>query len=101
MKKSNLAIVGAALLPVLAHAEEAAAQAGGKPAAAFWAAGLCVGFAAAVAAFSQSRAASAAFEGIGRNPAAAKPLFLPMLLALALMESLVLFAFLVANKLLS
>jgi hypothetical protein len=27
MKKSNLAIVGAALLPVLAHAEEAAKQA--------------------------------------------------------------------------
>jgi F-type H+-transporting ATPase subunit c len=100
MKKSNLAIVGAALLPVLAHAEEAAKQAASKPDAAYWAAGLCVGVAAAVAAFSQSRAASAAFEGIGRNPAAAKPMFLPMLLALALMESLVLFAFLVAGNLL-
>ena len=41
--------------------------------------------------YSQSRAASVALEGIARNPAAADKLFTPMLLALALMESLVIF----------
>jgi len=39
----------------------------------------------------QSRAASVALEGVARNPGAADKLFTPMLLALALMESLVIF----------
>lgn len=41
----------------------------------------------------QSRAAAVALEGIARNPGAADKLFTPMLLALALMESLVIFTF--------
>src|SRR5688572_23866399 len=39
----------------------------------------------------QSRAASVALEGIARNPSAAEKLFTPLLLSLALMESLVIF----------
>lgn len=40
----------------------------------------------------QSAAASVALEGIARNPAAADKIQTPMILALALMESLVIFA---------
>lgn len=39
----------------------------------------------------QSAAASVALEGMARNPAAADKLFVPMILGLALMESLVIF----------
>lgn len=52
-------------------------------------------FAMAIAAFggtaAQSAAASTALEGMARNPSAADKLFVPMILALALMESLVIF----------
>lgn len=41
----------------------------------------------------QGKAASVALEGIARNPAAADKLQTPMILALALIESLVLFGF--------
>ena len=51
--------------------------------------------AVAIAAFggtrSQSATASVALEGMARNPAAADKLFVPMILGLALMESLVIF----------
>ena len=51
--------------------------------------------AVAIAAFggtrAQSNAASVAYEGIARNPAAADKLFVPMILGLALIESLVIF----------
>lgn len=51
--------------------------------------------AVAIAAFggtrAQSAAASVALEGMARNPAAADKLFVPMILGLALMESLVIF----------
>ncbi len=54
-----------------------------------------IAFAAAVlgGTLSQGRAASVALEGIARNPAAADKLQTPMILALALIESLVLFGF--------
>lgn len=45
---------------------------------------------------SQSRAASAALEGIARNPQAAEKVGTPLILSLALMESLVIFAFVIA-----
>jgi F-type H+-transporting ATPase subunit c len=51
--------------------------------------------AVAIAAFAgtkaQSAAASVALEGMARNPSAADKLFVPMILGLALMESLVIF----------
>ena len=42
---------------------------------------------------SQSRAASVALEGIARNPSAQEKIVTPMILGLALMESLVIFTF--------
>lgn len=46
--------------------------------------------------FSQSRVASAALEGVARNPQAADKVGTPLILSLALMESLVIFAFVIA-----
>ncbi len=58
----------------------------------------CITFAAAVigGTFAQGKAASVALEGIARNPAAADKLFTPMIIALALIESLVIYAFVIA-----
>ena len=52
---------------------------------------LAVGIAALGGTLSQSRAAAASLEGIGRNPSAAEKIVTPMLLAMAFMESLVIF----------
>ncbi len=53
--------------------------------------GLGLGLAAFGGAFGQGRAASAALEGIARNPNASDKVFVPMILGLVFIESLVLF----------
>lgn len=63
------------------------------------AAGLAIAIAALGGAFAQSRAAAAAFEGIARNPAAQAKIFIPMIIALALIESLVIYALVIAFQL--
>ena len=62
--------------------------------------GLGLGIAAAGGALGQGKAASAALEGIGRNPAAADKLFTPMLLSLAIIESLVIYSLVISFMLL-
>lgn len=62
-------------------------------------AGLAIGLAALGGGLGQGRAASAALEGISRNPQASGKIFTPMIIALALTESLVLLAWLIANAL--
>ncbi len=59
------------------------------------AAGLGIGIAAFGGAMGQGRAAAAALEGIARNPGAAGKLFTPLILGLALIESLVIYAFVI------
>ncbi|CAN5384212.1 hypothetical protein BH10BDE1_BH10BDE1_22360 [soil metagenome] len=58
--------------------------------------GVMMGLAVLGGALGQSNAANAALEGIARNPSAAKEIRGSLVLSLALMESLVLFAFLIA-----
>lgn len=60
------------------------------------AAAITISSAAIGGALAQGRAASVALEGIARNPAAADKLFTPMIIALALIESLVIYAFVIA-----
>lgn len=60
------------------------------------AAGLGLGIAAFGGAMAQGRAASAALEGIARNPGASGKLFTPMILGLALIESLVIYSLLIS-----
>jgi F-type H+-transporting ATPase subunit c len=65
-------------------------------AAAALGAGLAIALAALGGALGQGKAAAAALEGISRNPGAAPRIQTPMILGLALIESLVLFAFAVS-----
>lgn len=60
------------------------------------AAGVCMGVGTFGGALGQGRTASAALEGIARNPQAAPKVQTPMIIALALTESLVLFSFVIA-----
>jgi len=89
-----LAIVGVfmAAIPAFAQADGAAAAAASAVGTKAIAAG--VGFAIAVfgGALGQSRIGAAACEGAARNPGAAAKIQTMMILGLALIESLVLFA---------
>jgi F-type H+-transporting ATPase subunit c len=72
---------------------------GGAAAATGWgplAAGLAIAIAAFGGALGQGKTAAAALEGIARNPAAQGKIFVPMIIGLALIESLVLYAFVIA-----
>jgi len=62
-------------------------------------AGLAIGLAALGGGLGQGRSASAVLDGIARNPQASGKIFTPMIIALALTESLVLLAWLIANGL--
>ncbi len=55
-----------------------------------------LGIAAAAGAIGQSRAIAAACEGIARNPAAAGAIRTAMIIGLALIESLVIYALIIA-----
>lgn len=59
-------------------------------------AAFAIGMAALGGTLGQGRATSAALEGIARQPSAQSRILTPMILGLALIESLVLFAFTVA-----
>ncbi len=66
--------------------------------------GLAIGFGLGIAAFGgalgQGKTAAAALEGIARNPGAADKIFTPMILGLALIESLVIYSLLISFMLL-
>ena len=97
MKKLSLILLGLASSPMAlaatTHAQRLELlQAGGwstNQKAAFYF--IAIAFAAVGGTYAQSRAASVALEGIARNPSAADKIMTPMILALALMESLVIF----------
>ncbi len=59
-------------------------------------AALAIGVAAFGGALAQGKTSCAGLEAIGRNPSAQKKIFIPMIVGLALIESLVLYAFVVA-----
>jgi F-type H+-transporting ATPase subunit c len=84
------------LLPVAAFAQERAANVFDVRAWAAVGAGLAIGLAVLGGALGQGRAAAAALEGISRNPGASARIQTPMILGLALIESLVLVAFVIA-----
>ena len=98
-----LSFVSAALLGIftsgiaLAAAEAAPAAAGDYSRAALAiATGLAIAIGAFGAALGQGRMAAAAMESIGRNPNAADRIQLPMILGLAFIEALALYAFVIA-----
>ncbi len=89
---------------LLLSATAFAAEGGGTPDMAKATIGLSLalglGIAAAGGALGQGKAAAAALEGIGRNPAAAKELLTPLLLSLAIIESLVIYSLVISFMLL-
>jgi F-type H+-transporting ATPase subunit c len=90
-----LAIIAA---PSAVFAEGAAASSGSAGLIAI-AAGFAIGIAALGGTLSQGKVVSAGLESIGRNPAAQGKLFIPLLIGLAFVESLVIIAFVIATQL--
>jgi F-type H+-transporting ATPase subunit c len=89
-------ILGAGL-PASAFAQSvAAANSFDMQAMATLGAALAIGLAVLGGALGQGKAAAAALEGISRNPGATSRIQTPMIIGLALIESLVLFAFALA-----
>ncbi len=101
MKLRNaLVLVGSALLVApSAFAEGAAAGTTTSSLLGPLAAAIAIGFPAGLAALGQGRTVSAALDGMARNPQA--KLQTPMIIGLALIESLVIFSFLIASQLLN
>ncbi len=103
MTKKILAALATALLAVPALAEEATkatgdgGHIGGLVAIA---AGLGLGLAALGGSLGQGKAAAAALEGVARNPAASGKLLLPLILSLAFIESLTIYALVISFQLL-
>jgi F-type H+-transporting ATPase subunit c len=99
-KKLFLVMVGVLLLtvatPVLAQQEGGAAAAGTARAAQYLAAALVLGLAAFAGAFGQARAIAAACTSMGRNPGAAGPVRITMIIGVAFIESLVIYALLIS-----
>lgn len=60
------------------------------------AAGIAIGLAALGGSIGQGMAASGALQGIARNPSASDKIFTPMIIGLALIESLVIYALVIA-----
>jgi F-type H+-transporting ATPase subunit c len=59
-------------------------------------AGLAIAVAAAFGAMGQAKGLAAAMEGIARNPAASGKMVTPMIIGLAMIESLVIYALVIA-----
>jgi F-type H+-transporting ATPase subunit c len=91
-----LAAVAATFVAQAAMAQEAAHAAGGDKGLIGLGAGLAIGLAALGGALGQAKTAAAALEGIARNPAAQPKIFTPMIIGLALIESLVIYAFVIS-----
>lgn len=96
--KISFVLIGI-IAPVAAFASEAAA--GGltdayKSLGLALGAGFGIGIAVFGGAMGQGKAVTAALEGIGRNPGSADKVFTPMIIGLALIESLVIYALLIA-----
>jgi F-type H+-transporting ATPase subunit c len=86
------------LVPIVAFAQDdrSGSNAFDVKAYAALGAGLAIGLAVLGGGIGQGRAAAAALEGISRNPGASPRIQTPMILGLALIESLVLLAFVIA-----
>ncbi len=98
-KKLIFMTVALLLLAVSAFAQEAPAANAPAPTGVRWnlvSAAFLLGIAAAAGAIGQGRSIAAAVEGIARNPGAAGPIRTAMIIGLALIESLVIYALIIA-----
>ncbi|MGA9724503.1 MAG: ATP synthase F0 subunit C [Candidatus Binatus sp.] len=97
-----MTMAGMAILasPLLAMAQEAAGAAGGgaplRAGLIAIASNIGIGIAAFGSALGQGRMAASAMESIGRNPNSAGQIFVPMIIGLAFIEALTLYALVIA-----
>ncbi|MGH3056552.1 MAG: ATP synthase F0 subunit C [Gaiellaceae bacterium] len=99
MRKQLMAPVLTVLLLLVAQAPAFAAEGamdGGAKGLIALAAGLAIGIAAVGAGLGQGRAVAAAMESIGRNPNAADRIQTPMIIGIAFMEALAIYALVIA-----
>lgn len=98
--KKNLLGLTTFLITLLVSASAFAQEVGADEWGARGWVGLGAAIGVAIAAFGgslgQGRAASSALDGIARNPNAADKMFTPMILGLALIESLVIYSFVIS-----
>ena len=101
MKKMTL-VLATMLVSASAFAQEAApaaAAAGSDKGLVALAAALAISISVLGGALGQGKTAATALDGIARNPAASGKILIPMILGLALIESLVIYALIIALKL--
>ena len=102
LKRFTPAVI--AFVAILGTAATAFAQQGGATTDPKGLIALAIGLGLAIAAagggLGQGKAAAAALEGIGRNPGAADKIFTPLLLSLALIDSLVIYSLVISFMLL-
>ena len=104
IRRFGMVISAAALIlmvsPLMAMAQEAAAAGGGggplRAGLIALAANLGIGIAAFGSAIGQGRMVASAMESIGRNPNSAGQIFTPMIIGLAFIEALTLYALVIA-----
>jgi F-type H+-transporting ATPase subunit c len=98
MRKQLSWLVGAVVVAVLGPGMALAQEAGGGSSNGYiaLAAGLGIGIAAVGAGLGQGRAVAAAMESIGRNPNAADRIQTPMIIGIAFMEALAIYALVIA-----
>ena len=84
-----------AFMPLISLAAEEPAGSGDVGMKAL-AAALAISLGALGGALGQGKVAASAMEGIARNPQAGKSMFVPFMVALAMIESLVLFCLVIA-----
>jgi F-type H+-transporting ATPase subunit c len=99
MKKKMLGLLSVVVTTLFAASAFAQEATHADPEVQKWglvAAGLGMALAAFGGALGQGKAAAAALEGIARNPSASDKLFTPMILGLALIESLVIYSLVIS-----
>lgn len=100
MKKATFVTLAASMLvSVQAFAQDAAAHASSMGDKGLYALGLSImlGLGAFGATSGQGRVGASAMEGLARNPQARNSMFVPMIVVLALIESLFILTWLIAS----
>ncbi|MCA1932334.1 MAG: ATP synthase F0 subunit C [Calditerrivibrio sp.] len=91
-----LTLIAAVLAMTAISAFAAEGEATGKSWAIYLAAGLGMGIAAFGTGLGQGKAVASAVEGISRNPGASGKIMTPMIIGLAMIESLAIYALVVS-----
>ena len=99
MKNATLFIASLLSMPAFAESMVETTASAGSSAYYAIAAGFAIGLAALGGAFGQGKIGSSAMEGIARNPQAQGNMFVSMIIGLVLIESLVIYALVIAFQL--